>query len=120
MSKTQAAGKWNVSFSWLRSFACIAIVVLHTMSYSLVAAEAHGYAVSEAQRIGVLLTQYACLWAVPVFVMVTGALLLDPARDLSWGHLRSRYIGDERHNRNGKQLLVVCRTSGFFGEPDGH
>ena len=101
MSKTQAAGKWNVSFSWLRSFACIAIVVLHTMSYSLVAAEAHGYAVSEAQRIGVLLTQYACLWAVPVFVMVTGALLLDPARDLSWGHLRSRYIG-----RVGKALLV--------------
>lgn len=101
MSNTQTAGKWNSSFSWLRSLACIAIVVLHTTSYSLVAAGAQGYEVTSSQRIGVLLAQYSCMWAVPVFVMVTGALLLDPARQLTWEHLRKRYIG-----RIGKVILV--------------
>lgn len=101
MADTKTAGKWNASFSWLRSLACIAIVVLHTMSYSLVAAGAQGYEVSARQHIGVLLAQYSCLWAVPVFVMVTGVLLLDPAREMTWDHLRKRYIG-----RIGKAILV--------------
>lgn len=101
MADSKTAVKWNASFSWLRSLACIAIVVLHTMSYSLVAAGAQGYEVSARQHIGVLLAQYSCLWAVPVFVMVTGALLLDPAREMTWEHLRKRYIG-----RIGKAVLV--------------
>ena len=101
MADSKTAGKWNTSFSWLRSLACIAIVVLHTMSYSLVAAGAQGYEVSVRQHTGVLFAQYSCLWAVPVFVMVTGALLLDTARDLSWERLRKRYIG-----RIGKAILV--------------
>lgn len=101
MRNSQTAGKWNASFSWLRSLACIAIVVLHTMSYSLVAAGAQGYGVTSSQKIGVLLAQYSCMWAVPVFVMVTGALLLDPGRQMTWEHLRKRYIG-----RVGKVILV--------------
>ena len=101
MGNTQTLGKWNASFSWLRSLGCIAIIVLHTTSYSLVAAGAQGYEVTSSQRIGVLLAQYSCMWAVPVFVMVTGALLLDPARQLTWEHLRKRYIG-----RIGKVILV--------------
>ena len=101
MGNTQTAGKWNTSFSWLRSLACIAIIVLHTTSYSLVAAGAQSFEVTASQRTGVLLAQYSCLWAVPVFVMVTGALLLDPARELSWERLRKRYIG-----RIGKAILV--------------
>lgn len=101
MADLKTKGKWNASFSWLRSLACIAIVVLHTMSYSLVAARAQGYEVTSSQRIGVLLAQFSCMWAVPVFVMVTGALLLDPARQLTWEHLRKRYIG-----RIGKVILV--------------
>lgn len=86
-------GKWNASFSWLRSFACIAIVVLHVMMYSVVCAEAQGYELTSAQSTGAALAQYSCMWAVPVFVMVTGALLLDPGRVISWERLRKRYIG---------------------------
>ena len=39
-----------------------------------------------------MLTVYLMMWAVPVFVMVTGALLLDPSRIITFKHLYTRYI----------------------------
>lgn len=93
MADSKTAGKWNTSFSWLRSLACIAIVVLHVASYSMVSATAQGYELSSKQHAFASLLQYSCMWAVPVFVMVTGALLLDPDRELTWERLRKRYIG---------------------------
>ena len=83
---------WSLSFSWMRSLACIAIVVLHTMSYAMVSANSRGVALSAGQTMGASLVQYTCMWAVPLFVMVTGALLLEPARELSWEKLWKKYI----------------------------
>ena len=93
MSESRTSGKWNTSFSWLRSLACIAIVVLHVASYSMVASTAQGYELSGRQHAFTSLAQYSCIWAVPVFVMVTGTLLLEPGRELTWERLRKRYIG---------------------------
>lgn len=83
---------WSLSFSWMRSLACIAIVVLHTMSYAMVSASSRGISLTTAQTMGASLVQYSCLWAVPLFVMVTGALLMEPARELSWEKLWKKYI----------------------------
>lgn len=92
---------WNISFSLLRSLACIAIVVLHTMSYSVVAANAREVELSFSQLLGANIVQYSCMWAVPVFMMVTGALLLNPAKTIPWGALWKRYIA-----RVGTAILV--------------
>lgn len=32
------------------------------------------------------------MWAVPCFLMVSGALLLDPAREIAWGKIFGKYI----------------------------
>ena len=92
---------WNASFSILRSLACIAVVVLHTMSYSLVAANEQGQLLVPSQLLGANVVQYSCMWAVPVFVMVTGALLLDSEKTIPWDVLWKRYIA-----RIGKALLA--------------
>ena len=75
---------------WIRAFAAAAVVLLHvfqTPSSMYSVAElgtAKALAYTEAQ---VLLTR----WAVPVFLMVTGALLLDPARAVGWDK-QKKYI----------------------------
>ena len=94
---------WNSSFSVMRSLACVAIVVLHTLTYSLVAAASQGPALSNEQMVGTALVQYSCMWAVPLFVMVTGALLLEPSRKVTWEKIWRKYIA-----RIGGALL-------FFG-----
>ena len=83
---------WNYSFSRMRSFACIAIVFLHAMTYSMVSARSQGFSLTGAQKVGASLVQYSCMWAVPLFVMVTGALLLDHEKHLSWEKLWKKYI----------------------------
>lgn len=100
-NKNLSPAKWNISFSVMRSLACIAIVVLHLCLYAKVAAVAQGRALSWGQALGTDLVQDSCLWAVPMFVMVSGALLLDPARKMSWQKLWKNYVG-----RVGGALLL--------------
>ena len=83
---------WNYSFSRMRSFACVAIVFLHAMTYSMVSARSQGFSLTAAQTVGASLVQYSCMWAVPLFVMVTGALLLDHEKHFSWQKLWKKYI----------------------------
>ena len=83
---------WNYDFSRVRSLACLAIVVLHTFFYSKIAAGKFGYPMSGGAEIASLLFQTCLMWAVPLFVMVTGALLLDPDRPMSGRKIASRYI----------------------------
>ena len=83
---------WNYSFSRIRSFACVAIVFLHAMTYSMVSARSQGFSLTAAQTVGASLVQYSCMWAVPLFVMVTGALLLDHEKHFSWQKLWKKYI----------------------------
>ena len=61
--------------SELRAIACIAIVILHTFYAASV------YAPDHTAKIAALTTRNLMMWAVPCFVMVSGALLLDSARE---------------------------------------
>lgn len=92
MTTKQKPGNWNYGFSRLRVLACLAIIVLHTFNYSLIGAEKYGYAVSAAGSFWGQFLQFANLWAVPVFLMITGALLLDPSREITTGKIWKRYI----------------------------
>lgn len=70
----------------LRAVACFAIVVLHTFYAAL------AYAPDAASQTIALTVRNLMLWAVPCFVMVTGTLMLDPARKVTYRRLFGRYI----------------------------
>ena len=66
-------------FSYARVTACIAIVLLHCVNSARVY---HAESISAGEKAAAFAACSALMWAVPVFLMVTGALLLDPARKL--------------------------------------
>ncbi len=66
----------------LRIAAILAVVVIHAISPATRTAGTGGHT---AWWWLANLINTACLWCVPVFVMVSGALLLDPARRVSHG-----------------------------------
>lgn len=74
-------------FSHLRAIACFSIVVLHGFFVPLTM-----YECTTAQRMVSMIVRNCMLWAVPCFVMVTGALLLDPSHPVSISHIFKRYI----------------------------
>lgn len=74
-------------FSWLRVISCLAVIVLHTFyaAMSLFDEESGQYVVAMTMR-------NCMMWAVPCFVMVSGALLLDPKRNISYKKLFCVYV----------------------------
>lgn len=72
--------------SELRAVACIAIVILHTFYAASV------YAPDDTARITALTVRNLMMWAVPCFVMVSGALLLDSAREVTYRKIFGKYI----------------------------
>ena len=77
-------------FDWLRGAATIAVVVLHMFNKMLTdhtVAELGVPMVLVWTELQLLLTR----WAVPFFLMITGALLLNPARQQSWKKI-FRYV----------------------------
>ncbi|HET8615684.1 MAG TPA: acyltransferase family protein [Actinomycetales bacterium] len=62
--------------SWLRVLAITAVVLIHVAGLSAVFAGGRSTTVG---RVGIVL-DFGSRWAVPVFVMLSGTLLLDPAR----------------------------------------
>lgn len=72
--------------SELRAIACIAIVILHTFYAASV------YAPDHTAKIAALTTRNLMMWAVPCFVMVSGALLLDSAREVTYRKIFRKYI----------------------------
>lgn len=75
--------------SLLRAIGCVAVVVLH-----LAASETLIYqsSLTESQTFGMTLLYNLMMWAVPVFVMVSGALLLDPEKEITVKKIFSSYI----------------------------
>ncbi len=72
---------------WLRICATLAVVCIHV----LVSAERQPYLSASAQaflHVQTLISIWLFRWAVPVFFMISGALLLDPAR-----HITPRKMG---------------------------
>ena len=79
----------QISFSYLRVFSALAIIVLHTVSnasvyYRDVIPQTTYFLSSAVVRL--------LMWAVPCFVMATGALLLDPNRNITIKKLYSKYV----------------------------
>lgn len=75
--------------SYLRAVACIAIVILHTVDVAVILYQGQ---ISNGERIASLSVVYCMMWAVPCFVMVTGALLLNENRVISIKDIFSKYI----------------------------
>ena len=77
----------NTGLSHVRAISCIAVVILHTFfaCFSFVGKDTIQY------RSAVLIRNLM-FWSVPCFVMVTGALLLDPSRNISYTKVFGKYI----------------------------
>ncbi len=80
----------NDRYNHVRAFACIAIIGIHTVYASIVL-----FPDSASENCMLIChTILNCLmWAVPCFLMVTGALLLDRNRSLTYKKLFGKYIG---------------------------
>lgn len=88
-------------FDWLRGAATLAVVLLHVFNKMLTdhsVGELGVPLVIAWTELQLLLTR----WAVPVFLMITGALLLDPARTVDWRKI-GRYLA-----RMAAVLLIFC------------
>ena len=93
--------KHQSGYSNIRVISCIAICILHTFfaAASIFQPDKDLYAASYAVR-------NAMYFAVPCFVMVTGALLLDPMREIGFSKLFGRYIR--------RILLALVIFTGLF------
>lgn len=81
--------KRNDSFSLLRSVACLGILVLHTVYINY---QAYFDTLSINQRFSSELISAWLMWPVPLFVMISGALLLNPKKEISIGKIYKKYI----------------------------
>ena len=81
-----STNKRVVYFSHLKSIACLAVVILHTF-YA-----ADAFAISNSQHMLALVLRNLMMWAVPCFVMVTGALLLDSKREVPLKKIFCKYL----------------------------
>ncbi len=86
----QATSTKNISqFIYIRVIACFAIVLLHTLFASTVY---FSDTITDTQLTVSRTVQHMLMWAVPCFLMVTGALLLQPARKIDGKKLFGKYI----------------------------
>ena len=89
--------------SRIKALACIAVVILHTV-YT-----ANNYSTTTGQQSLLLSLRNAMMWAVPCFVMASGALLLDRNRILTTKKLFGKYIP-----RMALALVVFSVLFGVF------
>ncbi len=76
-------------YAVLRAVSCMAIVLMHTLNISEIL---YRDKISGIEQRTALTGVYCLMWSVPVFVMVTGALLLDPDKNISISKIFSKYI----------------------------
>ena len=69
--------------------ACLAIVLLHTVDSSVLMYDEQ---ISVTARTVSMSVVYCMMWAVPSFVMVTGALLLDPRKEITMKKIYGKYV----------------------------
>ena len=85
----------------IRAIACMAVVVLHTFFAfaSMAGAGSWDYTATFVVR-------NLMFWAVPCFVMVTGALLLNPNKRVGYGKVLTKYIP--------RMVVALVLFSGIF------
>ena len=84
----QSASRQSIRYiTVLRAVSCIAVVLLHTCL-----AAGSTFEMPLRQRTVTMVIRNLTLWAVPCFIMVTGALLLDPERPLPYSKLFKKYV----------------------------
>lgn len=76
-------------YSYVRAIAAIAIVLIHTVSAFV---STFGADLSVGGKILYYSVQNNMMWAVPCFLMVSGALLLNPNREITLKKLYSKYF----------------------------
>ncbi len=77
-------------YSYLRALACMGILLLHTLTSGL--AKYSASLSVPGLRVSWCLVN-SLKWCLPCFVMVSGALLLDPERRIGYRRLFSSYLG---------------------------
>ena len=76
-------------FSYIKTAACFAIVLLHCYNSARVY---HAETLTDGQVTTAFAVCASLMWAVPCFLMVTGALLLDREREIPLKKLFGKYI----------------------------
>ena len=86
--KTSAVRERKEFLDILRVAAVCAVVMMHTVSGVLVSADFTGFELRETVcRVLVDVTA----WCVPVFLLISGYLFLDPGRQLTWRDMLGKY-----------------------------
>lgn len=98
--------KLEYGFSYIRAIASVAIVVLHVCASASIL---YGESISVIQNSITRSVANCMMWAVPCFVMVTGALLLDERREVSYSKIYKKYI-----LRILVVLVIFCMIYRFF------
>lgn len=89
-------------FQWLRALGALGIVILHAFVTVHVAVDAEALGpvrLAVEETISIVVAR----WAVPVFFMMSGALMLDPEREMGW----------DKVLRHVWRLVFVLLTFGF-------
>ena len=90
-------------FSYTKAIACFAVVLLHCFNNARVY---HADIISAAQETAAYAACAALMWAVPAFLMVTGALLLDRDRVIPLPKLLGKYFA--------RVLIALIVFTGIF------
>lgn len=77
------------SYSYIRAIACFAIIILHTVHASVLL---YGDRLTQTQYLISRVIENCMMWAVPCFLMVTGALLLNKEKEITYRKLFQKYI----------------------------
>ncbi len=101
MTQEISTNKKNVpQFRWIRVIACLCIVSFSTVFASNIYFE---QIISPEQLKITQTVEHLLMWCVPCFLMVTGALLLDPLKEIPWSKLLGKYM-------RRIALALVCFT----------
>lgn len=92
----------NKQFEYIRAFAIVAVITIHTFYSALLQ---FGNTATIVENIFYRIVMNLMWWAVPCFLMMTGSLLLNPNREISIKKLYKKYIS---------RMLVVLFTFGFI------
>ena len=85
-SLSPAPGR-DIAADVLKCICCVCVIVIHTASQSI-----SSLRVDDPNWFGALFWGALCRFAVPIFFMISGALLLNPAKKLTTWQIYERYF----------------------------